>query len=186
MSRNTTKQTKWPVRPAKTQINQGIRPVWSVFAVRTLGSWGPNVSYCGQRRLWSDGEDVQADLSLRWAQRSFCWFGRTTAHIYTEKKSKPCSKKVLNSVSSQCACGKSSVAWKPEVNPKILSGKNLKTVKKCNPPDFKFYLGKLTNEISPYGVMLNSVCFFCINAMKTDTKLTLNRMGNILLFNLAR
>ena len=47
----------------------------------TMGNWGPNVSSCGQRRLWSDWADVQADLSLRWAQRSFCWFGRTAVHI---------------------------------------------------------------------------------------------------------
>ena len=26
------------VRPAKTQISLGIRPVWSVFAVRSMGS----------------------------------------------------------------------------------------------------------------------------------------------------
>ena len=26
------------VRPAKTQISLGIRPVWSVFAVRSVGS----------------------------------------------------------------------------------------------------------------------------------------------------
>ena len=30
---------------------------------------------------WSDWVDVQADLSLCWAQRSFCWFGRTVVHI---------------------------------------------------------------------------------------------------------
>ena len=29
MSRSTTKPSKWPVRPAKTQISLGIRPVWS-------------------------------------------------------------------------------------------------------------------------------------------------------------
>ena len=28
-SRSTTKPTKWPVRPAKTQISLGIHPVWS-------------------------------------------------------------------------------------------------------------------------------------------------------------
>ena len=27
-----------------------------------------------QRRLWSDCADAQADLSLCWAQMSFCWF----------------------------------------------------------------------------------------------------------------
>ena len=34
LSRLMTKPTKWHVRPAKTQISLGIRPVWSVFAVR--------------------------------------------------------------------------------------------------------------------------------------------------------
>ena len=38
-----------------------------VFAVRSVGSWGPKLSSCGQRRLWSDWADAQADLSLRWA-----------------------------------------------------------------------------------------------------------------------
>ena len=27
-----------------------------------------------QQRLWSDWVDAQADLSLRWSQKSFCWF----------------------------------------------------------------------------------------------------------------
>ena len=37
-----------------------------VFAVRSMGSWGPKLSSCGQRKLWSDWADAQADLSLRW------------------------------------------------------------------------------------------------------------------------
>ena len=56
------KRKKMSVRPAKTQISLGIRPVWSVFAVRSVGSYGPRVSSCGQRRLWSDWADAQADL----------------------------------------------------------------------------------------------------------------------------
>ena len=40
------------VRPAKTQLCQGIRPVWSrVFAVRSMGGEGPKLSSCGQWRL---------------------------------------------------------------------------------------------------------------------------------------
>ena len=59
--------------------------------------------------------------------------------------------------------------------PNFLSGESFQ---KCNPPDFKFYLGKLINKFSPYGVMLNSLCFIVLfNAVKTDTKLTLHRMG---------
>ena len=51
-------------------------PVRSVFAVRSLSNQGPNASSCGQRRLWSDWADVQADQRLRWAHMSYCWFYR--------------------------------------------------------------------------------------------------------------
>ena len=39
MSCPMTKLTKWHVRPAKTQISLGIRPVWWVFAVRMQKAW---------------------------------------------------------------------------------------------------------------------------------------------------
>ena len=61
-------------------LNQTWHPpsVISVIAVQSVGSQGPKVSTCGQWRLWSDCADAQADLSLRWAHRSFCfvvfWF----------------------------------------------------------------------------------------------------------------
>ena len=38
LSRLMTKPTKWHVRPAKTQISLGIRPVWSEFAVCSMDS----------------------------------------------------------------------------------------------------------------------------------------------------
>ena len=47
----------------------------------------------------------------------------------------------LNSVSSQRARGKSSIARKPEFHPP-----------KINHLDFKFYLGKLNNKIFPHMV----------------------------------
>ena len=65
---------KMSVCPAKTQISLGICPVWSVFAVPLMGSYGPKLSSCGQRRLWSDWVDAQADLSLRWAHSHFVGF----------------------------------------------------------------------------------------------------------------
>ena len=37
LSRLTTKPTKWHVRPAKTQINLGIRPFWSESSLSTWG-----------------------------------------------------------------------------------------------------------------------------------------------------
>ena len=42
-----------------------------VFALRSLG---PKVSSCGQRRLWSDWADAQADLGLRWVHSHFVGF----------------------------------------------------------------------------------------------------------------
>ena len=67
-----TKPTKWHMRPAKTQI--------SVFAVHLMDSLGPNASSGSQRRQIRPA-DAQADLSLRWAHRSFGWFCRVAAHL---------------------------------------------------------------------------------------------------------
>ena len=75
------KINKITVRPAKTQISLGVRPVWSVFAVCSLGSYRPMLSSCGQRRLRSDWTDAQADLSLRWRHIPFCWFCQEVAHM---------------------------------------------------------------------------------------------------------
>ena len=52
-----------------------------VVTVRSVGSLGPNTSSCGQWRLWSDWADAQADLSLPWAHRSFCWFCHAAAQL---------------------------------------------------------------------------------------------------------
>ena len=76
------KTNKMTCAPSEDSNQPGHPPsLIRIFAVRTIGSWGPNVSSCGQRRLWPDWADVQADLRLRWAQRPFCWFGRTASHI---------------------------------------------------------------------------------------------------------
>ena len=74
MSRDMTKPTKWHVRPAKSQISLGIRPVWSVFAVRIKKAWVFSYPFSAQRRLWSDWADAQDDLSLRWAHSHFVGF----------------------------------------------------------------------------------------------------------------
>ena len=72
------KTNKMSLRPAKTQISLGIRPVWSVFAVCSMGSSAPKLSSCGQRRL---GSSAQADPSLRWAHMPFCWFCHEATHF---------------------------------------------------------------------------------------------------------
>ena len=62
--------------------------------------------------------------------------------------------------SNQCALDVSVIYGKPEVHPKIFSGK--KTFKKCKPSDFKFYPSKLTiNKTFPYNNVKLSV-LFCI------------------------
>ena len=71
ISHSTIKPTKWTVRSAKTQISLSIHPVWSVFAVYSLGSWEPKVSSGEQQILWSDWADAQAGLNLCWEHKSF-------------------------------------------------------------------------------------------------------------------
>ena len=69
-----TKPTKWHVRPAKTQINLGIRPVWSESSL--CAQWvatNPSFLYADSKD-WSDWADAQADLSLRWAHMPLCRF----------------------------------------------------------------------------------------------------------------
>ena len=67
LSRDMTKPTRSPERPAKSQISLGIRLVWSVFAVRITKRWVLSFPLRAQRRLWSDWADAQAGPSLRWA-----------------------------------------------------------------------------------------------------------------------
>ena len=52
-----------------------------VFAVHFVGSLGHTASSCGQWRLWSDWVNTQADMSLRWADKSFCSFCHVVAHF---------------------------------------------------------------------------------------------------------
>ena len=44
------------------------------FAVRSMGRLGVKLSSCGQRRLWLDWADAQADLRLRWVHTHFVGF----------------------------------------------------------------------------------------------------------------
>ena len=90
LSRLMTKPTKWHVRPAKTQIGLGIRPVSliRVFAVRMMKAWTLSYPLGAQRRLWSHWADAQTDLSLRWANMQFSWFCHDAAlfRICTQNK----------------------------------------------------------------------------------------------------
>ena len=76
------KTNKMTVRPAKTQISLGIRPVWSESSL--CAQWvlkDPNFLHADSED-WSDRADAQADLSLRWAHMPFCWFCREAAQFY--------------------------------------------------------------------------------------------------------
>ena len=91
LRRLMTNPTKWHVRPAKPQISLG--PVCSesslaqsVQSLRCSMRKAQVLSYplSAPRILWSDWVDwvdAQAGLSLRWAQRSLCWFCHEAAHL---------------------------------------------------------------------------------------------------------
>ena len=53
-----------------------------VFAVRMKKAWVLSYPLSAQRRLWSDWADAQADLSLRWAHKSLCWFCHVAAQLF--------------------------------------------------------------------------------------------------------
>ena len=96
-SHSMTKPTKWPMRPAKTQIRLGIHPLWSVFAVRIKKSWDFSYSMSGQQRLfrlggctgWSESslsaqevEQVRRDLVI---MDNFAYFSIKTCSGYSLK-----------------------------------------------------------------------------------------------------
>ena len=72
------KTNKMTVRPVKTQISQSYQ---SLHYLRLKEPRGLSYPLSGQRRLWSDWADAQADLSFRWAYMPFCWFCHDAAQI---------------------------------------------------------------------------------------------------------
>ena len=61
--------------PSKDSDQPGHPPsLIRVFAVRMKKSWVLNYPLSGQRRLWSDWADAQADLSLHWVHTYFVGF----------------------------------------------------------------------------------------------------------------
>ena len=53
-----------------------------VFAVRMKKAWVLGYLYNAQRWLWSEWADAQADPSLHWAHRLFCWFCHAAAQLF--------------------------------------------------------------------------------------------------------
>ena len=95
------KTNKVSMRPAKTQISLGIRPVWSVFAVRMKKAWVLSYPLSAQRRLWSDWADAHAELSLRWAHSHFVGFVMSgliweTFQCFLRKRKYKCTWKTID------------------------------------------------------------------------------------------
>ena len=68
------------MRPAKTWISLGIRPVRSESSLCT--QWVAKVSnFLHADSEDSDQMDARADLSFRWAHMPFCWFCHAAAHL---------------------------------------------------------------------------------------------------------
>ena len=81
LSRLMTKPTKWHVRPAKTQISLGIHPVGSESSMSVWSNLGSSATHWTNREDWSDWADAQADLSLCWVHKSFCWCCHAAAQL---------------------------------------------------------------------------------------------------------
>ena len=104
------KTNKMAVRPAKSQICLGIRPVWSeslLSAWRTLGFLATHWVHSKD----SDQTGHQADLSLRsgWAEsslgaQSFCWFCHDGAQIIWATSWQNLSSKVYDQVALKPVC----------------------------------------------------------------------------------
>ena len=72
LSCSMTKPTKWPMRPAKTRISLGIRPVWS------------EASLCLQwvaKDTWFLHADSEGSDQTRWVPRLIWVFAGCTAHF---------------------------------------------------------------------------------------------------------
>ena len=85
-SRRMRKPTKRLACPAKTQIDLGIRPIWSESSLCALLVAKDQLFLQADSEHLSDGADAQADLSLCWAHKSFCWFCHVVAHKITRKR----------------------------------------------------------------------------------------------------
>ena len=73
LSRGMTKTNKMIYAPSEDWDQPEHPPsLIRVCAVRLKQNWIQSYPLRAQRRLWSDCVDAQADLSLCWAQRSFC------------------------------------------------------------------------------------------------------------------
>ena len=76
------------VRPVNIQLR--LRTLLRIVAGRILDSSGYKVSSCGQRRLWSDCAEAQAELSLHWAHMRESTYSHVAALLLINKVRKTC------------------------------------------------------------------------------------------------
>ena len=81
---NEPQRQKTYLRIREPSKDSGQTSVIWIFAGRIFDSEGFKVSSCGQRRLWSDCADVQADWSLHWAYMSESTFSQVAARSISE------------------------------------------------------------------------------------------------------
>ena len=80
-----TKPTKWHVRPVKTQISLGIRPVWSEYSL--CAQWvAKDPSFLHVDSEDSDQTGRMPRLIWVFAGHTFCWFCHEVAHLQNFKK----------------------------------------------------------------------------------------------------
>ena len=111
VSRLVTKPTKWHVRYAKTQISQGIRPVWSVSAIRMKKAWVLSDPLNASEALIRLGGCPGWSESSLGAQ-SLCCFFHEAAHV--SGPGNPCSVPSLLS-----GFGSDPVNWAPVTRIKL-------------------------------------------------------------------
>ena len=76
------KTNRMACAPSEVSDQPGLPPsLIRVFAVCMKKASVLSYPLSTQWILWSDRADAQADLSLHWAQRSFCWFCHEVAHM---------------------------------------------------------------------------------------------------------
>ena len=104
MSRLMTKPTKWHVRPAKTQISLGIRPVWqesSLSAWRKLGSLAAHWVHSEDsdqtgwkpRLIWVFAGRTVILFVLSWGGSNYTYMYRNIINKGSSSKSKCCWRK---------------------------------------------------------------------------------------------
>ena len=76
------------VRPAKTQISLGMRPVWSESSLCAQWVVKDSRVFHAHSEDWSDWADAQADLNIRWAHTHFVGFVMSRLTLLVSKVSK--------------------------------------------------------------------------------------------------